>query len=42
MGIPDDVEAALRGRLRAAGTMLELARAWGLPERVTQTSGGRF
>ncbi len=42
MGIPDDVEAALRGRLQAAESMLALARAWGLPERVTETSGGRF
>lgn len=42
MGIPDDVEAALRGRLRAARSMLELARAWGLPTQVTETSGGRF
>ncbi|MGC9360453.1 MAG: DUF4157 domain-containing protein, partial [Anaerolineae bacterium] len=41
-GIPDDVQAALRGRLRAARSMLELARAWGLRTEVTETSGGRF
>ncbi|MBE0430684.1 MAG: DUF4157 domain-containing protein [Dehalococcoidia bacterium] len=39
-GIPDDVQQALRVRLRAAQTMLELAEAWSLPERVTRTSGG--
>jgi hypothetical protein len=41
-GIPDAVQSALMGRLRAADSMLSLARSWGLSESVTRTSGGRF
>lgn len=41
-GIPSGVQEALIRRLNAASSMLTLAYSWGLPERVTRTSGGRF
>jgi hypothetical protein len=40
-GIPDAVQTALRERLRAGRSMLDVAEAWGLRREVTRTSGGR-